>query len=107
MKKISIMVLVTLFTTSLTGYTQIFKDQDTRQEKTADRNSKPANNRDDVDFYGGFFRSDASNPGTRPDFGEGIGQEAMLECGLSMLITCSIVIGFLKFYKRKRKRESI
>jgi len=51
---------------------------------------------------GGIFDDD-DDPMGRPGSGDAIGQQAPLGDGLLVLIVCCVLLGFVKFFKGKRK----
>jgi len=120
MKKILITITIFLFTATVTGYAQLFMDNDiTDNTGTTDGSSYSGgeySNGGDYSYTGseyssgdsdedaGFFRTppeDDNKPGGRPDSGGGIGQEAPLDDGLSILIVCCVILVIVKVLKNK------
>ena len=101
MKRIFFAILIFLFVALITGYAQFFKDDN------RDNNSYPEKT-EEVNNYGGFFRSESpSSPGTnRPGHDEGIGVTAPLDDGVKELIICCIVFGVVIFLKKRRQSKA-
>ena len=57
-----------------------------------------------IDQTGGFF-SDGGDPGNRPGEGDGIGQNAPLQDGLHVLLTCCAAFVLVKFANDKHKKK--
>ena len=92
-----IAILFGLFTATSISYAGFFKES----PETADSSKATTEN------YGGFFRSDGdpAGPGNRPGEGTGVGQDAPLGSGLGVLVVCSFVLGIVKFFNGKPRRD--
>ena len=99
MKKIILSIMIVLFTSTITSYSQIFKEKETSAAETSPENQKTDNSSN------GFFRADPPGPGDRPGPGEGIGQEAPVGDGFHILITCCLVFGLVKLYSVRQKNK--
>ena len=102
-----------MFTSTVTSYAQFFRENETSNNR--DRNSSgimnrntPSSSSSDLDnSYGGFFRNSPGGPGDRPGSGEGIGQEAPVEDGILVLVSCCIFLGAVKIHNAKRRKSVI
>ena len=100
MKKILITIIIFMFTATVTGYAQFFKDNDSNSGTTGgssyseSESGYSSGNSEEGNDYGGFFKARASKPGGRPDITEegGIGQQAPVGDGLPILIVCCVIL---------------
>jgi len=116
MKKILITIIIFIFTATVTGYSQLFKDNDVTDNTGATTGSSYSGSEyssngseyssGDSNGGVGFFRTppEDNKPGGRPDCGGGIGQDAPLGNELKVLLACSAVYVAASFFKRKWKK---
>jgi len=110
MKKNLITITILIFTATITGYSQFFKENYASNTRTADGNSYNASkhsseNAEEIKEHGGFFKAPApGGPGDRPETGGGIGQEAPLGDGLTALVVCSVFFGLFKWKQSIRRK---
>ena len=116
MKKISITILIFIFTATTVNYAAIYRNEKTDGNESPDTESlyeKSSDNfinsshsvGDSEENSGGLFRSDPnSGPGGRPIIGDGIGEDSPLGNGLPTLVVLSILLGILKIYKNKSNK---
>jgi len=116
MKKILGAILIIMFTATVTGYSQNYKNLNSENENlTKDQNSysiynetplgNPDENSENSNGRGGGLFRDSSNPDGRPGEGDGIGQETPLDNGLNVLIACSVIYGVVTFSRMKLKNK--
>ena len=110
MKKILITIIIFMFTSTVTGYAQFFKDND-RRETTTNSSDESGYSSGNSEGGAGFFKTPpARKPGGRPETGDGIGQQAPLEDGLSVLIVCGVILVIVKVSKNRwnsRRKSAI
>jgi len=99
-KRTVLSVLVYLITVPSVSYAGFFREQ-----PSSNNNEHYTNNARTTEKQGGFFRSssdpDPLDPGSRPDIGEGIGENTPLGSGLGVLLVCSLAFGAMKGLKRR------
>jgi len=114
MKKISILLMIFLFTATTVNYAAIQKEKpdDTKAPDTGlytDHSSAFDNSLKSSDAEGdagSLFRSGpADGPGGRPGVGDGIGEDTPLGNELPELFICSILFAAGGFYKERRKAK--
>ena len=112
MKKILITIILFLFTATVTSYVGFFRessDADNSEETSGNHggffksDDRYFSSETSDDHYGFFRDSSADNPGSRPDSGGGIGQEAPVGDGLFTLIACCAGLVIVKFFNGRRK----
>ena len=111
MKRILNIVVIFLFAATATSYAGFFKDQPETNNSSGNSGSH-SNSRishtgeTNSENYSGFFGSpsgaDPLDPGGRPESGDGIGQDAPLGDGLSVLFVCCVALVLVKIYRHKR-----
>ena len=114
MKKTAVRIMIVLVTLTVTAtatsYAQFFRDGENDNTPTdvieMYGNDGTTFDSPEGDYdNGGFFRSNASNPGNRPGASDGIGQTAPLRDGLPILIACFATLVIVKIIKNKRKKN--
>jgi len=92
MKKIVSAFIILLFAASAAGYAQIYGNANSNSGALYSESSSSSTTREsDASSGGALYRIDSSNsPGDRPEIGEGIGQEAPLGEGLTVLLVCCL-----------------
>jgi len=106
MKKIIITIIIFLFIATLTSNAQLFKNREPVNNELATGLTNNSSRGSDVeDNSVGLFRNGGSapEPGDRPGNGGGIGQEAPLGDGMTVLIASCIIFGIIKIYNRRKK----
>jgi len=115
MKKILITIIIFMFTATVTGYAQFFKDNNTNRKEATTVSSSfsesrySSSNSEEGDDGAGFFKASTDGPGGRPGTGGGVGQSAPLDDGLSILIVCCVILVIVRILKNKwdARRKSI
>ena len=108
MKKISAAILIFLFSATISVYAGFFNErpEDKHKKEISDSHGGFFSGFDSEteadDQYGGFFG--APSPGGRPSNGDGIGQEVPPGDGLSVMIICCLVFGFIIFINNKQSK---
>ena len=110
MKKVFFAIIITLFTANTISYAETNKSQTGADgssgygalyNNTSNNSGEQSENKS-----GGLFRSDADNPGGRPDNGDAIGQETPVKGGLNILIACCFIFGIIKLSSRKEEEKN-
>ena len=106
MKKILFMVMIFLFTATVTSYAGIYRSEsgdNDRQYGALYGNSNGSPEEDSG--YGGIFRS-SNKPVNRPGNSEGLGQSdsAPLADGLPVFVTCCVILAVVKGINENRKK---
>ena len=108
MKKIFTTIIIVLLTSTCISYAGIYRDSATNSERSSGYEvlygKKPCNSEENSGGYG-LFRSSDSDPGDRPESGDGIGQEAPLGDMLFFLSICCSIYVIVKFTSRKRDNK--
>jgi len=110
MRKIIVAISIFMFAATALGYDGIYNNQAAEEEGyTGGIYSNHSVDAEEEDYSGsGIFRSSAPSPGERPDNGEGIGQEdgedAPIGDGLTVMLTCSVLLVVVKLVAKKFKR---
>ena len=109
MKKISIAILIFLFSATMITYAGLINDRSENKPKEDTSDSRGGffsgsdSETEANDQYGGFFGA-PPGPGDRPDDGGGIGQENPPGDGLTVLIFYCLAFGLIVFISNKQKK---